>query len=132
MTLEQHDRELLERVDNRSMEISNAISTRTSFATAIDGSAGAIVTNAQMASDGVHIKSAGAAQFRTKIRSTIGYSADTAQLLSKLALWLRADRGVSLSLGSTRPWCSTPSSPGRSERTSLVRLGPDTGSPCHE
>ena len=53
--------------------INTVVSTRTGFCTYVEGAAGAIVSNVNMASDGIHLLDAGAAQYKAFIKTTLVY-----------------------------------------------------------
>ena len=58
---------------NYRTAISTVVSTRTSFCTYVEGAAGAIVSNANMYTDGIHLTTAGDAQYKAFIKTTLGY-----------------------------------------------------------
>mgnify|MGYP000975430812 CR=1 FL=1 len=53
--------------------ISNVVATRGTFCTYVEGAVGAIVPNANLYSDGLHIKTAGALDFKNFIKTTLSY-----------------------------------------------------------
>jgi lysophospholipase L1-like esterase len=57
---------------NYRTQISTAVSTRSAYAVYVEGAAGAIVSDANMDTDGIHPKTAGQAQYAAFVETTLG------------------------------------------------------------